>query len=163
ILKTQSRATLLRQRTGARVVVTDSTPERIYDTDTASALPASLLYSALVDGHLVRAVSGSTVTVIAPVFPVPPPGRIAISHPEYEHFLLITQRPLTDVDAAVGQVRTAFIAAAGIGLVVAIVLGIGLSTTLSRRLARLRAAAVRVAAEGPDAPVPRDRGRDEVG
>jgi len=154
---------LLRQRTGARVVITDSTPERIYDTDTASALPAHLLYSALVNGDPIRAVSDNTVTVIAQVFPVPPPGRLSISHPEYEHFLLITQRPLTDVDAAVGQVRTAFIAAAGIGLIVAIVLGIGLSTTLSRRLARLRAAALRVAAEGPDAPIPRDRGRDEVG
>jgi signal transduction histidine kinase len=163
VIETQSRATLLRQRTGARVVVTDSTPERIYDTDTASALPANLLYSALVRGNNVRAISGSTVTVIAQVFPVPPPGRLAQDHPEYEHFLLITQRPLTDVDAAVDQVRTAFIAAAGIGLIVAVVLGIGLSTTLSRRLARLRAAAVRVAAEGPDAPTPRDRGRDEVG
>jgi signal transduction histidine kinase len=163
VIRTQSRATLLRQRTGARVVVTDSTPERIYDTDTASALPASLLYSALVSGDPVRAVSDSTVTVIAQVFPVPPAGRVGTDHPEYEHFLLITQRPLTDVDAAVDQVRTAFIAAAGIGLIVAVVLGIGLSTTLSRRLARLRAAAVRVAAEGPDAPTPRDRGRDEVG
>jgi signal transduction histidine kinase len=165
VIETQSRATLLRQRTGARVVVTDSTPARIYDTDTASALPANLLYSALVNGNTLRAVSDNTVTVITPVFPIPPPtGRVNVDHPEYEHFLLITQRPLTDVDAAVGQVRTAFIAAAGIGLIVAIVLGIGLSTTLSRRLARLRAAAVRVAAEGPDAaPVPRDRGRDEVG
>jgi signal transduction histidine kinase len=163
LLDTQSRATLLRQRTGARVVVTDSIPERVYDTDTASALPAGLLYRAIIDGDNVRAVSGSTVTVIAQLFPIPAPGRLTESHPEYERFLLITQRPLTDVDAAVDQVRTAFIAAAGIGLIVAVVLGIALSTTLSRRLARLRAAAVRVAAEGPDAPAPRDRGRDEVG
>jgi signal transduction histidine kinase len=46
---------------------------------------------------------------------------------------------------------------------VAVVLAIALATTLSRRLARLSAAAVRVAAEGPDAPTPRDDGRDEVG
>src|SRR3954464_14756590 len=150
VLRTQERATLLRQRTGARVVVTDAIPVRVYDTDTASALPASLLYSALINGDNLRAVTGSTVTVVAPLFPSPPPGNLLKSHPEYEHFLLITQRPLTDVDAAVAQVRRAFIAAAGIGLIVALVLGIGLSITLSRRLARLRAAAVRVAAEGPD-------------
>ena len=163
LLRTQERATLLRQRTGARVVVTDSIPIRVYDTDTASALPANLLYSALINGDNIRAVTGSTVTVVAPLFPSPPPGTLLKSHPEYEHFLLITQRPLTDVDAAVAQVRRAFIAAAGIGLIVAIVLGVGLSTTLSRRLARLRAAAVRVAAEGPDAEPPYDPGRDEVG
>jgi signal transduction histidine kinase len=78
-------------------------------------------------------------------------------------FVLVTQKPLTDVAAAVSQVRNAFLAAAGIGLVTALVFGIGLSTTLSRRLARLRAAAVRVAAQGPDAPPPHDDGRDEVG
>src|SRR5204863_6961813 len=46
---------------------------------------------------------------------------------------------------------------------VAIALGVTLSTTLLRRLARLRAVALRISAEGPDAPAPRDRGRDEVG
>jgi signal transduction histidine kinase len=164
VLDTQSRATLLRQRTGARVVVMDSVPERIYDTDTASAVPGRLVYGALIAGDNARAVDGNTVTVIAQLFPVPAPGRLIEDHPEYERFLLITQRPLTDVDAAVAQVRNAFIVAAGIGLIVALVLGIGLSTTLSRRLARLRAAAIRVAAEGPDAPPPPDdRGRDEVG
>jgi signal transduction histidine kinase len=159
----QNRANLLRQRTGARVVVTDAVPERVYDTDTATALPQRLVLRALVDGEPSRTVSGNTVTVVAQLFPIPSPGRLTETHPEYERFLLITERPLTDVAAAVDQVRTAFLAAAGIGLVVALVLGIGLATTLSRRLARLRAAAVRVAAEGTDAPTPRDDGLDEVG
>ena len=79
LLDTQSRATLLRQRTGARVVVTDSIPSRVYDTDTASALPANLLYRAIIDGDNVRAVSDNTVTVIAQLFPVPAPGRLAVS------------------------------------------------------------------------------------
>jgi signal transduction histidine kinase len=60
-------------------------------------------------------------------------------------------------------VRNAFLAAAAIGLGVAFLLGLGLSTTLSRRLTRLRAAALRVAEEGTDAPAPRDDGHDEVG
>jgi signal transduction histidine kinase len=48
-------------------------------------------------------------------------------------------------------------------MLVAIALGVALSSTLLRRLARLRAAALRITAEGPDAPSPRDEGRDEVG
>jgi signal transduction histidine kinase len=78
-------------------------------------------------------------------------------------FVLVTQRQLTDVSSAVGQVRNAFLAAAAVGLLVAVILGVLLATTIGRRLARLRAAAVRVAREGPDAPTPRDDGLDEVG
>jgi signal transduction histidine kinase len=163
LFKVQSRANILRQRTGARVVVTDLTPERIYDTDTATALPTRLVYQALISGEPSRTVSSDDVTVVAQLFPVGAPRRVLDAHPEYERFLLVTQRPLTDVSAAVAQVRRAFITAAGIGLVFALLLGVALSTTLSRRLARLRAAAVRIAAEGPDAPTPRDLGRDEVG
>jgi signal transduction histidine kinase len=163
LIAVQDRANILRQRTGARVAVTDLTPLRIYDTDTATALPASTVLRALIDGDISRTVTGDSVTVIAPVLPIGVPRRVIEAHPEYERFMLVTQRPLTDVAAAVAQVRNAFIAAAGIGLIFALVLGIALSTTLSRRLARLRSAAVRVAAEGPDAPMPRDRGRDEVG
>jgi signal transduction histidine kinase len=76
---------------------------------------------------------------------------------------LVAQRRLTEVTTAVDQVRNALIVAAGLGMLVAIALGIALSTTLLRRLARLRAAALRITAEGPDAPSPRDEGRDEVG
>jgi signal transduction histidine kinase len=77
--------------------------------------------------------------------------------------MLVTLKPLSDVTSAVGQVRNAFLAAAAVGLLVAVLLGIGLATGIGRRLARLRAAAVRVAAEGTDAPTPRDDGLDEVG
>jgi signal transduction histidine kinase len=67
------------------------------------------------------------------------------------------------VSAAVGTVRNAFLAAAAVGLLVAVIIGVFLATTIGRRLARLRAAAVRVAREGPDAPTPRDDALDEVG
>jgi signal transduction histidine kinase len=163
VIRMQDRATVLRQRTGARVVVTDLTPARIYDTDTASALPGSLLYRSVIEGDNTREISSDDVTVVAQLYPIGIPRSVLEAHPEYEHFILITQRPLNDVAAAVHQVRNAFLAAAGIGLLFAVLLGFGLSTTLSRRLQRLRASAVRVAAEGPDAPTPRDRGRDEVG
>jgi signal transduction histidine kinase len=48
-------------------------------------------------------------------------------------------------------------------LAVAIGLGLALSSTLTRRLGRLQRSALRISAEGPDAPAPIDRGRDEVG
>jgi signal transduction histidine kinase len=155
----QSRALILRQRTGARVLVTDAVPQPVYDTDNDAPFPQRLVLRSLIDEEDARSVTDEAVTVAVQLLPA-----LAASEPlEYDRFLLVTQKPLTDVDAAVAQVRNAFLAAAGVGLVVALVLGIALSSTLSRRLARLRAAAVRVAAEGPDAPPPTDTGRDEVG
>src|SRR5215218_5879584 len=155
----QDRALDLRQRTGARVVVDDGVPptdpERppsVYDTDVAASLPIRQILRTLNDQTDQRTIADGNVTVSV---------YLAVS--QRQPFVLVTQKPLTDVAAAVDQVRTAFLAAAGIGLIVAVVLAIALATTLSRRLARLSAAAVRVAAEGPDAPTPRDDGRDEVG
>jgi signal transduction histidine kinase len=155
----QKKALDLRQRTGARVVVDDQVPPTdpgrppsVYDTDVAASLPVGQILRTLITQQDQRTVSNGNVTV-----------SVYLPVTENQPFVLVTQKPLTDVAAAVAQVRNAFIAAAGIGLMFALILGIALSTTLSRRLARLRAAAVRVAAEGPDAPTPRDRGRDEVG
>jgi len=70
VIAMQDRATILRQRTGARVVVTDLTPERIYDTDTATALPASLLYRSVIAGDNSREVSSDAVTVVAQLYPL---------------------------------------------------------------------------------------------
>ncbi|MEA2323196.1 MAG: two-component system, OmpR family, sensor histidine kinase MprB [Solirubrobacteraceae bacterium] len=155
----RDRAQTLRLRTGARVVVDDAIPPTdptrppaIWDTDVDAALPVAQILRTLNRQEDQRTVSGGNVTV-----------SVYLPVRANQPFVLLTQKPLTDVAAAVHQVRTAFLAAAGIGLIVALALGIALSSTLSRRLARLRAAAVRVAAEGPDAPTPRDDGRDEVG
>jgi len=155
----QSRALNLRQRTGARVVVDDGVPPTdptrppsVYDTDVAASLPIGQILRTLNEQQDQTTIAGGTVTV-----------SVYLAVTERQPFVLVTQKPLTDVAAAVDQVRTAFVAAAGIGLIVAVALAVALSTTLSRRLARLRAAAVRVAREGPDAPTPRDNGRDEVG
>jgi signal transduction histidine kinase len=76
---------------------------------------------------------------------------------------VVAQRQLTEVGNAVEEVRNALLAAAGVGLLVAIALGVALASTLLRRLGRLRAAALRISAEGPTASMPRDTGRDEVG
>jgi signal transduction histidine kinase len=73
------------------------------------------------------------------------------------------RKPLTDVGETVDQVRGAFLAAAGVGLVVALLLGYALSTTLTRRLERLRQSAVALSTGDIDASAPVDQARDEVG
>ena len=77
--------------------------------------------------------------------------------------VLVADRQLTEAAALVEQVRTRFLIAAAVGLAVAVLLAIALSSTLLRRLARLRAVALRITREGPDAPTPHDDRRDEVG
>ena len=77
--------------------------------------------------------------------------------------VVVAQRDLTEVTTAVKLVRNALLFAALIGLAVAIGLGLALSSTLTRRLGRLQRSALRITAEGPEAPAPADKGRDEVG
>ena len=76
---------------------------------------------------------------------------------------VVARRRLTEVGNAVKEVRNALLAAAGVGLAVAVALAFLLASTLLRRLGRLRAAALRISAEGPDVSMPRDTGHDEVG
>jgi signal transduction histidine kinase len=76
---------------------------------------------------------------------------------------VVARRRLSEVGNAVQEVRNALLAAAGVGLLVALALAFLLSTTLLRRLGRLRAAALRISTEGPDVSMPRDTGHDEVG
>ena len=80
-----------------------------------------------------------------------------------DDWVLAVRNPSDDVAAIVSEVRSAFIRAAVIGLVAALLLGLALVGTLTARLERLRAAALRIAREGPGARPPRDERRDEVG
>jgi signal transduction histidine kinase len=77
--------------------------------------------------------------------------------------VVVARRRLTEVANAVAEVRRALLAAAGVGLLVAVALAVALASTLLRRLGRLRAAALRISAEGPTVSMPRDAGHDEVG
>jgi signal transduction histidine kinase len=87
--------------------------------------------------------------------------RIAIAG---RHYVLVLTKRLDYVASAVRVVRTAFLEAAGAGLLVALILGIGLATTLLRRLERLRDATRELERRGPEAvALPEDRARDEVG
>jgi signal transduction histidine kinase len=95
---------------------------------------------------------GDDVTIAAPLFN----AGTAIG-------ALVAERRLSEVTTAVDQVRTALIAATLVSLGVAVAVAIALSRTLTRRLGRLRRAALRVSDEGFEATMPRDTGRDEVG
>ncbi len=87
--------------------------------------------------------------------------RIAIAG---RHYVVVLTKRLDYVASAVHVVRTAFLEAAGAGLLVALLLGVGLATTLLRRLERLRDATRELERRGPDAdPLPEDRSRDEIG
>jgi signal transduction histidine kinase len=78
-------------------------------------------------------------------------------------YVIIERKPTKEVGGAVATVRRAFLAGAGGGLLLALVLGIGIAYTLVRRLRRLRDAALRVAEQGLTADeVAADPGRDEV-
>lgn len=78
-------------------------------------------------------------------------------------YVLAVRRPIDEIPGAVSAVRRAFITAAVAGIVLTVILGIPLAATLVRRLRRLREAAFDLAQAGPDAEMPVDRARDEVG
>jgi signal transduction histidine kinase len=76
---------------------------------------------------------------------------------------VVAVRELSEVESLVDEVRNRFLVAAVVGLAVAALLAVIASSTLLRRLGRLRAAALRMTEEGPDAQMPHDERRDEVG
>ncbi|HEX2411074.1 MAG TPA: HAMP domain-containing sensor histidine kinase [Solirubrobacteraceae bacterium] len=161
-LQSVSRASFdLRQRVDTRLLFDAdddeaTLPAFFYDSDftpstTENAAIAAL--TAIREDRSVTTVEGDEVTIAL---------RLRNQSPDPDG-VLVAQRRLTEVAAAADQVRNALLAGAGVGLLVAIALAVTLSGTLLRRLARLRAAALRITKEGPDAPAPRDTGRDEVG
>ncbi|MET0815990.1 MAG: HAMP domain-containing sensor histidine kinase [Solirubrobacteraceae bacterium] len=153
---------LIAQSPNARVLVQDETtlpsdpngspPGFVYDSE-FSTPPRRALHMAIVGAYgPVTEIDGDTVLVAQPL---QADGRFL--------GVLVAERELTEAAALVAQVQRRFLIAAGVGLLVAVLLAIALSSTLLRRLGRLRAAALRITREGPDAPTPRDERRDEVG
>jgi signal transduction histidine kinase len=154
----------LRERTnGARVLATDlsftdtvgNSPAFLYDTDFQSSPDESALRLAIqasIDSASETQIIGDELTFAMPLFG----GSKVVG-------VVVTQRNLTEVATTVKLVRNALFTAAAISLAVAIGLGLALSSTLTRRLKRLQRSALRITAEGPEAPAPTDRGRDEVG
>jgi len=153
----------LRERTGgARVLVADLAfqdrtglaPAFIYDTDVGSQASAlALAIRALREDSSEVQFNDDELQFAMPLY----------DSDQQQAGVVVVQRSLTEVSTAVKLVRNALFTAAAVGLAVAIGLGLALSSTLTRRLGRLRRSALRITAEGPGAPAPTDRGRDEVG
>jgi signal transduction histidine kinase len=154
----------LNNQTDARVMVldvlmpgdpTEEPPGFLYDSE-FTAEPARVMLLGLRVARLgtteVRR-EGDSLTVATPLY----------GEGEDPTAVLVADRRLTEAAALVEQVQTRFLIAAVVGLIVAVLLAIALSSTLLRRLGRLRAIALRITREGPDAPTPRDDRRDEVG
>jgi signal transduction histidine kinase len=79
-------------------------------------------------------------------------------------YVLVLTKRLDYVSSAVHVVREAFLKGAAAGLVIALLLGVGLTTRLLRRLERLRDATRELERHGPDAnPLPQDGRHDEIG
>jgi signal transduction histidine kinase len=79
-------------------------------------------------------------------------------------YVLVLTRRLDYVASAFKVVREAFIKGAAAGLLIALLLGVGLTTRLLRRLERLRDATRELERRGPDAkPLPADNRHDEIG
>jgi signal transduction histidine kinase len=155
-------ASILNQQSNARVMVLDDTflpgdpiespPGFLYDNEFSPTSFAALRVALSVHDQPVTEITGDAVRVAIPLFT---DNRLTA--------VVVAERELTETAALVGQVRDRFLIAAVVGLLVAVLLAIALSSTLLRRLARLRAVALRITREGPDAPTPRDERRDEVG
>src|SRR5215217_7254012 len=148
----------LRQRTDGRVILLDPVlPGAVlYDTSTGGSVRGATLTSLHTQrtGSTITDLSGDVVRIGVRLFS-DKGGVVGV---------LVVERRLTEVTTAVDQVRNALMAAGAVGLLVAVALAVALSSTLLRRLGRLRSAAVRISQEGvTEAPLQHDEGRDEVG
>lgn len=147
---------LLRRRSGAQVTVLDRRLATVY-SPVGLDLDVPTFYAqarrALSTGRGVHTLSNEELIDAEPV-------RIG---PRGEPYAVVLMRRLQYVTSAVAVVRRAFIEAAAAGLAIALLLGLGLTTTLLRRLDRLRHAARELERHGLDAAVPVDGRRDEIG
>ncbi|HEV3002235.1 MAG TPA: HAMP domain-containing sensor histidine kinase [Solirubrobacteraceae bacterium] len=144
----------LSQRTVSRVVLYDLVPREVYDTETGPmSIPRSVRRT-FVDVRTTRDVTNADVRVTAPLRERAG-GRLV--------GVLVASKPLTGVGETVDQVRAAFLTAAVVGLIVALLLGGGLASALLRRLERLRQSALQITSGGIAAAAPDDDTPDEVG
>jgi signal transduction histidine kinase len=147
---------ILRSRTSAQVTVLDHKLSALYSPANQD-LDVPDYYAqarrALLTGRGVHTLVGNELVAAEPM-------RIGENGPTYAVVLV---RHLQYVSSAVQVVQNAFIEAAAVGFGIALLLGIALTTTLLRRLERLREAAGELERRGLDAPLHVDERRDEIG
>jgi signal transduction histidine kinase len=147
---------LLRRRSGAQVTVLDRRLETIY-SPTNQDLDVPDYYTqvrrALRSGRGVHTLIGDELVAAEPM-QIGEGGEV---------YAVVLVRRLQYVSSAVHVVQNAFIEAAAVGFGIALLLGIALTTTLLRRLERLRETARELEQRGLDAPIHVDERRDEIG
>jgi signal transduction histidine kinase len=151
-----AKVALLRRRSGAQVTVLDRQLSTVYSPANQD-LDVPDYYAqarrALRSGRGVHTLVGDELVAAEPM-------RIGEQGATYAVVLV---RRLQYVSSAVHVVQNAFIEAAAVGFGIALLLGIALTTTLLRRLERLREAARELERRGLDAPIHVDERRDEIG
>jgi signal transduction histidine kinase len=147
---------LLRRRSGAQVTILNRQLSTVYSPANQD-LEVPDYYAqarrALLTGRGVHTLIGSELVAAEPM-------RIGKSG-DIDAVVLV--RRLQYVSSAVHVVQNAFIEAAAVGFGIALLLGLALTTTLLRRLERLREAAGELERHGLDAPIHVDERRDEIG
>jgi signal transduction histidine kinase len=147
---------VLRRRSGAEITVLDRKLDTIYaPPDRDFDVPAyyEQVRRALRSGRGMHTLLGDELVAVEPI-------RIGKTGQTYAVVLV---RRLEYVISTVRVVKKAFLEAAAVGFGIALLLGIALTTTLLRRLERLREAAGELERRGLDAPVHVDGRRDEIG
>jgi signal transduction histidine kinase len=141
----------LSRRAGARVGLLDRAAARVFDTDPDIVDPFDDARRALASDRPYHDIHNGRIRVAAPV------------HIAHRRYVIVLRKRLGDVASATRVVRDAFMKAAVVGLAIALLLGIGLATTLLRRLERLRDATRELETRGLEAPAPVDHSPDELG
>jgi signal transduction histidine kinase len=143
----------LAEQTGARVILYNEFGSgELYDSGTGPFNAPGSVFRVVLDQRAMLTMSDDEVQVTVPLF-----------DREREFIgVMLARRSLSDVGETVDQVRAAFLTAALVGLIVALVLGGGLASALLRRLERLRESAI-LTSSGHAAPPPHDDSPDEVG
>lgn len=142
----------LEHRTQARVSVFDAKLALVIKTDADPALDQHVLARGLLAKNLIHMIQGSDLVVVQPL-------QIGTNR-----YVLAARKHLAYVQQATRVVRDVFVKAALVGLGVALLVGIGLSATMLRRLERLRDATRELDERGlAAAPPPGDNSRDEIG
>jgi signal transduction histidine kinase len=144
----------LQERTGARVLLIPAEPidlDRALDTGSSPTRYDDVFQVA----GQVRTFESDTAEGTRIAVPLRTDDR-------FSHVLAL-RRASDEAGSAFTTVRDAFLTAGALSLLVALMVGFALSGALVRRLERLRATALRLAAQGPDAPEPEDKGLDEIG
>ncbi len=152
----EATVSLLRHRSGAEVTVLNRELATIYapaDLDLDVPDYYAQVAHALRSGHSAHTLIGDELVAVEPMR-IGEGGAVDA---------VVLVRRLEYVISTVDVVRKAFIEAAAVGLGIALLLGLGLTTTLLRRLERLREAALELERHGLDAPIHLDSRGDEIG